>query len=242
MYLQRLKPMKTRDKIVHTSLTLFNEQGERNITTNHIAAHLKISPGNLYYHFRNKEDIISSIFTLYENHLDSGFQLYHTDKVDVPLLLGYFDTMFDTLWKFRFLYANLTDILNRDQALLARYQQVQQQALQRSSNILAKLKQDQMLDIDADKVTPLADTMRMIACFWVDYKQTHSVYGTICQASLYEGLLRVLMIFKTHATRYSEAIFTQLEQHYQKLALEEHKHQKVKKSQTLSSQVSASVV
>ncbi|MBB1268422.1 TetR/AcrR family transcriptional regulator [Shewanella sp. SR44-3] len=210
--------MKTRDKIVHTSLNLFNEQGERNITTNHIAAFLNISPGNLYYHFRNKEDIISSIFSLYESHLDSGFQLYKTDNVDVPLLIGYFDTMFDTLWKFRFLYANLTDILNRDQSLLKRYQIVQQKALQRSSNILAKLKHDNMLDIDPEKVTPLADTMRMIACFWVDYKQTHSIYGTICQASLYEGLLRVIMIFKAHATQDSKQVFTQLEHHYQRLA------------------------
>ena len=57
--------MKTRDRIIHSATELFNDQGERNITTNHIAAHLGISPGNLYYHFRNKEDIIHSIFDQY---------------------------------------------------------------------------------------------------------------------------------------------------------------------------------
>jgi len=210
--------MKTRDKIIHASLKLFNERGERNITTNHIAAYLKISPGNLYYHFRNKEDIISSIFLLYESHLDSGFQPYMGQEVSLELLVGYFDTMFETLWEFRFMYDNLTDILTRDEAVLKRYQHTQQQALNRSSHILSKLREDGVLAIEQEQITPLADTMRMIACFWIGYKQTHSINATITKASLYEGLLRVLMIFKAHATPESQGTFTRLEQHYQAMA------------------------
>ena len=57
--------IKTYDRIVQESLKLFNEHGERTITTNHIAAHLGISPGNLYYHFRNKEEIVYQIFLSY---------------------------------------------------------------------------------------------------------------------------------------------------------------------------------
>ena len=55
----------TYNRIVDASLVLFNEEGERNISTNHIAAHLSISPGNLYYHFRNKDEIIMQLFKRY---------------------------------------------------------------------------------------------------------------------------------------------------------------------------------
>lgn len=213
--------MKTRDKIIYASLDLFNEHGERNITTNHIAAHLNMSPGNLYYHFRNKEDIIRSIFSLYEAHLESGFQPYEGEQVNVEQLIGYFDAMFYTLWQFRFMYANLADILARDEELKSRYLQAQQQVLTRSSHVLDKLKQDGFLNIDNDKITQLADTIKMIVSFWIGYQLTQSSTSTITKGILYEGVLRVLMIFKAYSTPTSQATFSRLEQHYHELATQD---------------------
>lgn len=213
--------MKTRDKIVHASLALFNEHGERSITTNHIAAHLGISPGNLYYHFRNKEDIIRSIFRLYEQHLESGFQPYDGKKVDVDLLMGYFDALFYTLWQFRFMYANLVIILSRDEALNKQYALTHEHVLERATSILTQLKQDGVLVIDDNEITPLADTIRMVACFWISNRLTHSETTQITKTSLYEGLLRVLMIFKAYASENAKPTFIRLEQHYQALARNE---------------------
>lgn len=50
----RIAKVNTYTRIINASLALFNEEGERNISTNHIAAHLGISPGNLYYHSATK--------------------------------------------------------------------------------------------------------------------------------------------------------------------------------------------
>ena len=93
----------TKDRILEVSLAMFNAQGEPNVTTNHIADELEISPGNLYYHYRNKENIVEHIFARYETRMDQAL-LVPDDRLptleDVWLQLH---MVFECMWDYRFL-------------------------------------------------------------------------------------------------------------------------------------------
>ncbi len=57
-----MKSNQTREKILDASLKLFNEKKASNVSTVQISTAMKISPGNLYYYYANKEEVIRCIF------------------------------------------------------------------------------------------------------------------------------------------------------------------------------------
>ena len=108
----RIAKTNTYTRIIDASLTLFNEEGERNISTNHIAAHLGISPGNLYYHFRNKDEIIVQLFKRYSEALLA----YLNEAVlpsDVEDSINYMAGIYDVMWEYRFLFSDVNTLLAR---------------------------------------------------------------------------------------------------------------------------------
>lgn len=113
--------MKTRERILQASLQLFNEQGERQVSTNHIAAHLGISPGNLYYHFRNKPQIVAELFARYRNQLISLLDLPSGRALGTEDKRRYLEGLFSGLWQYRFLHRDLESLLEADLQLAAEY-------------------------------------------------------------------------------------------------------------------------
>ncbi|MCH8536316.1 MAG: TetR/AcrR family transcriptional regulator [Alkalimonas sp.] len=212
------KKLRTKDKIVQASIELFNAQGERAVTTNHIAAHLGISPGNLYYHFRNKEDILRHIFKEYCKLLDSRIQPPGDNSEALDSLANYLDVVFELMWRFHFFYANLPDILARDPALHKEYQAVQEQVLQRVVKILHTMRQAGVLELPEADLAEFAHTIKLLVTFWISYLKTQAPDKSIDQASVYQGVLKVLLLFKPYASKAAEPRILQLQQHYQQLA------------------------
>ncbi|WP_428028679.1 TetR/AcrR family transcriptional regulator [Arcobacter sp.] len=95
----------TKTKICESAKKLFNEQETLSITTNHIAKEAGISPGNLYYHFKNKEDIILYIYQNLSKEFESlnSFEAILLSKNPIQTMNENFEYYGKMFYEYRFL-------------------------------------------------------------------------------------------------------------------------------------------
>jgi len=191
--------MKTCDRITHGSLALFNEFGERNMTTNHLAAKLNISPGNLYYHFRNKEDIILSIYEEYARSLLlETLPKVSSEVKPLDSLVLYMDSVFQTTMKFRFFYSNLPVLLDKNPILREKYVEVQQSISERVSQLLVSLRAADYIDFSDEELADIVSILRLINTFWVSFHQTQTIVNEVNDSVFYQGVLKILVILRPY--------------------------------------------
>jgi AcrR family transcriptional regulator len=113
--------LQTRARVLQAALDLFNERGAAPVTTHHIAEKAGISPGNLYYHFTNKEEIIRELF----RRIDVYDEKYWRQKGPMNpegSFLKFLDFFFGSVWKYRFFFREFSQLINGDDALKRAWQ------------------------------------------------------------------------------------------------------------------------
>ena len=103
--------MTTKDKIIETSVKLFNEKGCLNTSTRHISNELGISVGNLYYRFKNKEEILIEIFLRYVNAVFKEISFLNHSQDEIFLLKNFLVDTLDSNIEYRFLHLELNLLL-----------------------------------------------------------------------------------------------------------------------------------
>lgn len=159
----------TRERILQTSLELFNASGERSVTTNHIAAHLAISPGNLYYHFRNKQMIIAELFERYEANVDGFLQLPEGRALTIEDKARYLEALLSAMWDYRFLHRDLEHLLSSDAQLAERYRLFAQRHLLSARRIYQGFVDAGILEMTPPQVEALAVNAWIIMTSWVQF-------------------------------------------------------------------------
>jgi len=119
----------TKEHIVDVAIALFNERGTAAVSTNHIAEAAGISPGNLYYHFRNKEAIVLQAYERALSAYDAAWARAGVGPPSPRTILDLLQETFDAQWEYRFFQREMSWLVQGNEALRDRYRDVQHQRL-----------------------------------------------------------------------------------------------------------------
>lgn len=207
--------MKTYDRIVQESLWLFNEHGERTITTNHIAAHLGISPGNLYYHFRNKEEIVYQIFRAYQDYMREHLSVPEHRVLEPEDLGRYLDAAFAAMWQYRFLFYDLPGLLARNPQLQADYHAwVRHELKPQLAHAFGEFAAIGFLAARPEEILPVATNAWMIVKFWFAFQQTIRPDVPLTEETGKAGARQVLSLIKPYVQPQYMPVFEGIEARY----------------------------
>jgi AcrR family transcriptional regulator len=161
--------MKTAERILVTSLDIFNQQGENNVSSVEIALELDISPGNLYYHFKGKEVIVAALFDLYQEQMNRILSAPHEQSLTVEDFFYFLFLIIEKNHLFRFLYRNPSDLTDKYPRVAKGFMKVMAAQEKCVTQLLGKFIEQKTLSASAAESAQMVEIIGLVFSQAVNY-------------------------------------------------------------------------
>lgn len=188
----------TRERVLSAALTLFNEQGVDQTTTNHIAAAAGISPGNLYYHYKNKEEIVRALVTQqFQPLLGSIWDFASEPTPTLEELHSALSQHFNVFWRYRFIRDNLA-LMRIDPLFAQGYCAIYQQRMDEYEAMALRMQRNGIFDERLDRATlrDLVELCWIVTNSWLSHLEAIKQPAT--PESMQRGADIVLLVLKPY--------------------------------------------
>ena len=167
--MSQTKTLKTKERILQISLQLFNERGERTVTTNHIAAELNMSPGNLYYHFRNKSEIIKELMEQYQKQTLDMLSLPENRSLDANDKIHYFQVLSSQLWAYRFLHRDVYHLVENNEDFRKVYPHFANKVMKQGQKIYKAFVNAGLMEMTDTEIEALVINLWIVLTNWTNF-------------------------------------------------------------------------
>jgi AcrR family transcriptional regulator len=205
---------RTRERIAETALELCNRLGEPSVTTSAIADEMNISPGNLYYHFRSKNQIVAEIFGAFERDIDAVLVVpagRHPDVEDAWLFLH---LLFELVWRYRFLFRDLNDLLARNRPVALRFRRILERAERITKQLCEGMVATGQMRADRHEIAALASNMVLVSTYWLSYAGVRDPRQTDQGRVLGQGVYQVMSMLAPSFVGEARRLFASLAAQY----------------------------
>jgi AcrR family transcriptional regulator len=185
---------RTRQRILDATLALYNERGEPQVSTSLIAAELGISAGNLHYHFRRKDALSAALLDRFVAEFDAvlppaGWRADHVE--DAWLLLH---LLLETVWRYRFLFRDLSGVMARDRRAAQRLAGVFGRAVAAARGICLGLLERGLMSATGTEIDALAGNIAVVSLYWLSFDSARHPRDHPADKAMSQGVYQVLML------------------------------------------------
>ena len=212
--MERKPKRRTRERILETALALFNEFGEPNVTTQLISDDMGISPGNLYYHFHNKDEIIESLFAEFERGIVETLAAPVRRPPNVEDIWLFLHLVFEGIWEFRFLYRDINELLSRNRMLETHFKRIVAHKVHTAAAICRGLVATGDMRATPAEIQALAINMTVVATYWLSFEFVSDPRKKIGGESLARGAFQVMALAAPYLAGRSRKLFEELAKNY----------------------------
>ncbi|MBO9097093.1 MULTISPECIES: TetR/AcrR family transcriptional regulator [unclassified Rhizobium] len=205
------KRMPTRDRILVAALSLFNEKSPGRVTTAEIAGMVGINEGNLYYHFRTKESLITSLFSGFETAAAGFVASAHSAPANDPASYpGLLRQWFSLVWDYRFLFRDLVDLLAVAPSLAEAIRSVSTLMGHALDEILKRMESEALINVPADDRAPLLANVWIVATYWAVYLNLQQRVSALGEEHLDWGINQVSALFRPYLSPAARQAFEEI--------------------------------
>jgi AcrR family transcriptional regulator len=212
-----IRTERTRARILAGSLRLFNERGEPNVTTGTIAAELGMSPGNLYYHFRNKDEIVEELFARFEERIDVQPAAAVGGAEAIEDLWLYLHLMLEGIRDYRFLYRNLDELTLRSRRLRERFNRIVDRKLDTVAALCAELVRVRAMRATPAEIRTVAGNVLVVSTYWLNFQALRARRGAWradADSDLGEAAFQVMALIAPYLVGEARRHLDRLSRHY----------------------------
>ncbi len=189
-----------REKIIEGARQLMNREGTSATGTTRIAEALSISPGNLYYHFKSREEIVAEIYERFETAFRDSL-VRDIDQIPPERFAAFYLNAMEIAWAYRFFFASQTDLLTADEDLAAKYKTFQAWSLAALGAIVVVLeKQGTALLPKARSETArlrksIALNTWLLWSAWISFRKVEKAESELVRDDMARGAIQMFDLF-----------------------------------------------
>jgi len=159
----------TRELILSTALTLFNEEGLAEVSSVDIASVMGISPGNLHYHFKGKALIIEELYQRFETEIRMVLDAPVSNPLELEDNWVYLYIIFEEIYDFRFFYRNLGWVFEKIPDLAPRFGKLLRVKEAAFDSLVKTLRDEKFVEMSDSEADALAERLTMHYTFWLQH-------------------------------------------------------------------------